>query len=193
MDSYTELGSISGDSEEEYFDDDAATDDSNSALQVLESRLMSVLCHNLSLAARLIPQIHHQLQLSPTADRTQLYNDIPSDGNGGTSVYTAAQVSLNNGSHTLANGGTNTRPGKHGRDSDENDENDDQGNRRPKGPRPKLPDDSDGHLNFACHFHKRFPGRYNPHINRKYLHCICPLKTPDLRRIKYVSSCLICS
>jgi hypothetical protein len=190
MDSYTELGSISGDSEEEYVGDDAAMDDSNSTLKFLESRLISVLCQNLSLAAQLIPQIHHQLQSSLAAERTQLYNDIPSDGNGGTSGFTAAQGGLNNGSSTVANSGTSIRPGKHGRESDEND---DQGNRSPKKPRSKLPDDSDGNLNFACHFHKRFPGRYNPHINRKYLHCICPLKTPDLRRIKYVSSGLICS
>lgn len=143
---------------------------------------MSVLRRHLALAAQLIPQIYHLVKLSLALETTPGLNEIPSDGNGGTSGSPPTQAGLSTASSSLVNNRTGTRPRKHDRESDQND---DQGNGSPKRSKSSPPDGSDGQYSFACHFHKRYPRRYNPHIDRKYLYCICPLKAPELRRIKY--------
>lgn len=183
INSDSELETISSLSEWLSSDEDAEMNDFNAALHIFESRLLSVLRHDLPLAAELIPQVYHQVQ-SWLATRTgPANNDTPSDGNGGTSGPHPAHSDSSRAPSSPANNGMDSRPRKHRRGSDQDD---DQDGGSPKRSRIKLPNEHDGPLKFACHFHKRNSSRYNPHTNPKYLHCICPLKTPELRRIKYI-------
>jgi hypothetical protein len=181
MDSYTELEGVSGVSEEDSSDDEAAAIESDLALKVLESQLLSVLRHDLALAARLIPQIHHQVKSTLAIEPFSGINDAASDGNGGTSWSPPAQGEVSTSSFIPANNRAGGLQQKRGRESDLNN---DQDNDRPKRSRSKLRDDSERNLNFACHFHKKCPQRYNPHVNPKYLHCIFPADIPGLRHIK---------
>ena len=134
----------------------------------------------------MIPQIHDnvlaQLRFSYAMGATAGDADAPADG---TSGATPAQGALSTASSTPASTGTNNYPQrqKRGRESERNDDEQEDGS--PKRPRAKPPEDLVRQSEFACHFHKKDPQRYNPHVNRKYLHCICPAPS-ELRHIKYV-------
>jgi hypothetical protein len=81
----TELEIISGGSEEASSDDDSMPSELHSTLNILESRLSSVLRHDLALAARLIPQIHHQVQSTLALEAITANNDTAAGDNSGTS------------------------------------------------------------------------------------------------------------
>lgn len=183
IDSHIELENVSSVSEEDSLDDEAMVVESNSALKVLESRLLSVLHHDLALAVRLVPRIYHQVQSGLAFETISGQSGIPSDVNDGTSAVPLTQGEVSQSRSTPATNRATRRQRKHGRESDSNDEG---GSNSPKKSRSKLPDDPDEQFHFACHFHKKDPPRYNPHVDRKYLYCICPLKTPEFRRFKYV-------
>lgn len=179
-DSQTELESVSDDFEEDSSDEEDMMDDTCSALKVLESRLLSVLCHDLGLAARLIPQIHHLVQLGHDLEASSGSTEVPADGSDGASESTTAQGGLNTPLSTPATIEGTTRRRKRGQESDQDEDQDDGS---PKRQRSKPPHDLVRQSDFACHFHKMNPRKYNPLTNRKYLHCICPSPS-ELRRTK---------
>jgi hypothetical protein len=182
--SESELGSDSDNSEEDSSEDDESENDSNHALRILESHLFSILCYDLALTARVIPQFHEnvlaQLRSNHAANTTPSHADTPTDG---TSGATPAQGGLSTSSSTPASTSTNNggQRQKRGRGSEESGDQQEDGS--PKRPKPKPSKDPIRECDFACHFHKKDPQIYNPHVNRKYLHCICPAPS-ELRHLK---------
>jgi hypothetical protein len=179
MDSGTEFETDDTESAEDMTDDEDTMEASDYAIYILDSRLFSILGHDLELASRLIPQIHTQLQLG-FGTETGVYTASPSRGSSGVpethedfsaSIFTPGYGSSHHSSPR----------NKRGRERDESkDRGDKSGSKR----RRRFRDRSAvPRRRFACHFHKRDPARYCPLNDPKFNVCI-GRGNPLLRRMK---------
>jgi hypothetical protein len=179
MDSETELETDDTESAEDMTDDEDTMETSDYAIDILDSRLFSILGHDLELASRLIPQIHAQLQLG-FGTETGVYTASPSHGSRG---VPETQGDFSASTSTPGNGSShNGSPrNKRGRERDESkDRGDKSGSKRRRRfrdrsavPRPR----------YACHFHKKDPARYCPLNDPKFNICL-GRGNPQLRRMK---------
>ena len=179
MESETELESDNTESEEDITDSEDEADYSVFVLNLLDSRLFSVLGHDLELAARLIPQIHAQLQVGLASDGLT-HTAAPTHGSTGA---TEENATVGESSSNPANGSSpdDSRRHKRGRERDESED------RRDNGGSKRQRIRSDQHSaqppSFACHFHKKDPERYCRDNDLKFRVCMGPSITA-LRRLK---------
>jgi hypothetical protein len=179
MDSETEFETDDTESTEDMTDDEDTMEASDYAIGILDSRLFSILGHDLELASRLIPQIHAQLQLG-FGTETGVYTASPSHRSRGVPEthgdFSASTLTPSNGSSH--NGSPRN---KRGRERDESkDRGDESGSKRPRRLRDRSPEPR---RRFACHFHKKDPARYCPLNDPKFNICL-GRGNPLLRRMK---------
>jgi hypothetical protein len=179
MDSETELETDDTESVEDMTDDEDTIEDSEYAIHILDSRLLSILGYDVELASRLIPQIHAQLQLG-FGTETRVYTATPSHGSGEV-PKTQGDISVSTSTPDNGSSHNGSPQNKRGRERDESkDRGDRSGSKRPRRsrdrsavPRPR----------FGCHFHKRNPARYRPLTDSKFNICL-GRGNPELRRMK---------
>ncbi len=160
-------------------DDEDKTEAFDYAIDILDSRLFSILGHDLELASRLIPQIHAQLHLGFGIE-TGIYTASPSHGS---RVVSETHGDFNASTSTSGNGSSHSGSprNKRGRERDKSkDRADRSGSKRRRRfrdrsavPRPR----------YACHFHKKDPARYCPLSDPKFNTCL-GRGNPLLRRMK---------
>ena len=179
MDSETEFETDDTESVEDITDDEDTMKASDYAVDIFDSRLFSILGHDLELASRLIQQIHAQLQLG-FGTETGVYTASPShDSKGVPETYGDFSAS----GFTPGNGSShNGSPqNKRGRERDESkDRGDKSGSKRQR--RFQDPSAVPRRL-YACHFHKKDPTRYCPLTDRKFNMCL-GRGNIELRRMK---------
>jgi hypothetical protein len=179
MESETELESDRTESREDITDSEDEADYSAFVLNLLDSRLFSVLGHDLELAARLIPQIHAQLQVG-LASEGPTHTSAPAHESTGAAEESGV---VGDSSSNPASGSfpDHSRQRKRGRERDESEDrrdNDGSKRRRIRSGRHSAQPPS-----FACHFHKKDPERYCRDNDLKFRVCMSPSITA-LRRLK---------
>lgn len=179
LDSETEFESDDTESAEDMTDDEDLAEASACAIDILDSRLLSILGHNLQLASRTVPLMHAQLQLGFGAE-TGGYTASPSYGSG---EAPETQGDFGASTSTRGSGSShNASPrNKRGRERDESkDRGDNSGLKR----RRRFRDSSAvPRLLYACHFNKKDPARYCPVNDSKFNICSGRGKS-QLRRMK---------
>jgi hypothetical protein len=180
MDSETEFTTGDTKSTEDTTDDEDTMEASDYPIDILDSRLFSILGPDLELASHLISQIHAQLQLG-FGSETGVYSSSPSDGSERAQETHGdfgplASTPSNRSSH---NGSPRNNRGR-GR---ERDESKDRGDRSSPKKRRFRDRSVVPRSRFACHFNKKDSVRYCPLSNPKFN--ICHGRgNPQLRRMK---------
>jgi hypothetical protein len=148
--------------------------------EVLDSRLMSTLGHDLGLATRVIPQIYAIAYSEYRANITAHTTASPQVGSGSSETQEPANNSSSTRTSTNGNPPLNFQLQKRRRETDEQD-----GDKGPENHRLKRPKPIAGEKppTFACHFYKMDPNKYGPWTERKYRTCVAP-SVRELRRIK---------
>ena len=179
IDSETELETDDTDSAEDMTDDEDLIEISDHVVDIIDSRLFSILGHDVELASRLIPQIRAQLQLG-FGTETRVYTAFPSHGSREV-PETHGDISVSTFTPDNGSSHTGSPQNKRGR---ERDESKDRGERSGSKRRRRFRDRSAvPRRRFACHFHKKDPARYCPLNDPKYNVCL-GRGNPLLRRMK---------
>jgi hypothetical protein len=140
--------------------------------------LLSVLGHDMTLLARLLPQIHTSLQARLYYENTSWAGS--GYHTGGDSIGECGSLA----SSTTRKSSTSSSLGKRGRDEREEDDDDDDGeHEHPKKPRKKPEPSENTGARYACPFHKRWPHIYTNVKETKYRSCSGPGQT-EVRRLK---------
>jgi hypothetical protein len=143
--------------------------------------LLGVLGHDMTLLARLLPQIHASLQARLCDENTSYagsdYN-TGGDSMGECGSLASSKTRKSSTSSSLGKRGRNER-----KQDDDGDDDDDGENERPKKPREKYEPNENRGLRYACPFHKRWPDIYTNLEGTKYRSCSGPGQT-EVRRLK---------
>jgi hypothetical protein len=171
------LGSINRDAEydaesdENYSDSESNEAESlNDTFMAIESQIISVLGHDMGLAARLIPQIHAQLQFGSSSENTSCVGSEESS-----TAREPESDSLISSSITSRKS-TSSHQKRNRDDGDQDDTEDGRGNDGFKKLRPRAEQNENTGLRFACPFHKRWPQKYcvSMTTGSKYRSCLGP-------------------
>jgi hypothetical protein len=143
--------------------------------------LLGVLGHDMTLLARLLPQIHASLQARLRCENTNYAGsdfNTGRDSMGESGSLESSKTRKSSASSSL---------GKHGREEreqdDDREDDDDSENERPKKPRGRSEPKENRGPRYACPFHKRRPHIYTNLEGTRYRSCSGPGQT-EVRRLK---------
>lgn len=142
--------------------------------------LLSVSNHNMTLLARLLPQIHDSLQ-------EQFFYVKTSNAGSGYNTEADSMVdcgALASSTASTRKSSTSSSLGKRVRhDREQDDEDEDEEDERPKKPKGKPELNENKGPRYACPFHKKAPDIFTNAKNTKYRSCSGPGQS-EVRRLK---------